>query len=160
MAADKRPPTLLSREAIAAINEHTHRHAFNPNGLRQTRSLGDACGLRELGVHLVRVAPGRDSTEYHTHAHDEEWVYILSGRGTAEIGAERSPVEAGDFMGFAAGSAPHVMTNDSNEDLVYLLGGTRHAYDVVDYPRRGIRSYKYDGKRDDVQTARLGACRT
>ena len=38
-----------------------------------------------------------------------------------------------------------------------FVGGTRHAYDVVDYPRRGIRSYKYDGKRDNVETTKLGA---
>ena len=48
------------------------------------------------------------------------------------------------------------MKNESNEDLVYLVGGTRHAYDVVDYPRRAIRSYKYDGKRDNVETSKLG----
>jgi len=156
MPEDKRAPALLSREAIAAMNERTHQHAFNPNGVRQTRSLSDACGMRQMGVHLVRVEPGRDSTEYHTHSHDEEWIYILSGRGAAEIGGEKVPVKAGDFMGFVAGSLPHIMTNDGGEDLVYLVGGTRHAYDVVDYPRRGIRSFKYDGKRDNVETAWLG----
>jgi uncharacterized cupin superfamily protein len=121
-----------------------------------TRSLGDACGLRQIGVHLVRLEPGRESTEYHTHAHDEEWIYILSGRATAEIGGRKTEVAAGDFMGFVAGSEPHTMKNDGSEDVVYLVGGTRHAYDVVDYPRRGIRSYKYDGKRDNVRTQRLG----
>ena len=146
---------LLSREAIAAMAERAYHHPFNPNGVRQTRSLSDACGMTQLGVHLVRVAPGRESTEYHTHSHDEEWVYILSGRATAEIGGQRVPVKAGDFMGFVAASLPHTMINDSSDDLVYLVGGTRHAYDVVDYPRRGIRSYKYDGKRDNVETSRL-----
>lgn len=156
MSEDKRAPALLSREAIAAIEERTHQHAFNPNGVRHTRALGDACGMSQLGVHLVRLEPGRESTEYHTHAHDEEWIYILSGRGVAEIGGVRSEVRAGDFMGFVAASAPHTMTNESSEDLVYLVGGTRHAYDVVDYPRRGIRSYKYDGRRDNVHTEKLG----
>ena len=147
---------LLSAEAIAAMEERTHRHAFNSNGVRYTRALSDACGLKQVGVHLVRLAPGRESTEYHTHSHDEEWIYILSGRATAEIGGKKSQVKAGDFMGFVAASLPHTMTNDSDEDLVYLVGGTRHAYDVVDYPRRGVRSYKYDGKRDNVETSNLG----
>ena len=155
MSEDKRAPALLSREAIAAMQERTHQHAFNPNGVRHTRSLGDACGMRQLGVHLVRLEPGRESTEYHTHAHDEEWIYILSGCGVAEIGGVRSEVRAGDFMGFGAASAPHTMSNESREDLVYLVGGTRHTYDVVDYPRRGIRSYKYDGRRDNVHTEKL-----
>jgi uncharacterized cupin superfamily protein len=147
---------LLSSETIAAMTERRFQHIFNSNGIRMTRSLSDACGMSQLGVHLVRVEPAHESTEYHTHTHDEEWIYILSGRGIAEIGERKTEVKAGDFMGFVAGSAPHTMTNASSEDLVYLVGGTRHAYDVVDYPRREIRSYKYDGKRDNVQTGKLG----
>jgi uncharacterized cupin superfamily protein len=151
------PVSLLSAETIAAMAERRMQHMFNANGVRMTRSLSDACGMKQIGVHLVRVEPGRESTEYHTHSHDEEWIYILSGRASAEIDGRKSEVRAGDFMGFVAGSAPHTMKNDSPEDLVYLVGGTRHAYDVVDYPRRGIRSYKYDGKRDNVETKKLGA---
>ena len=147
---------LLSAESIAAMEERRLQHMFNANGVRMTRSLSDACGMRQTGVHLVRVEPGRESTEYHTHSHDEEWIYVLSGRATADIDGRTTEVKAGDFMGFVAGSAPHTMKNDSGEDLVYLVGGTRHAYDVVDYPRRGIRSYKYDGKRDNVETKKLG----
>lgn len=147
---------LLTAEAIAALPEHARQHAFNPNGVRHTRALSDACGLTQIGVHLVRLTTGRESTEYHTHAHDEEWIYILSGRGVAEIGERKAEVKAGDFMGFVAASAPHTMSNPYAEDLVYLVGGTRHAYDVVDYPRRGVRSYKYDGKRDNVLTKNLG----
>ncbi|MGH8635793.1 MAG: cupin domain-containing protein [Burkholderiales bacterium] len=152
----EQPESLLSAAAIAAMSERRFQHMFNANGIRMTRSLSDACGLKQLGVHLVRVEPGRESTEYHTHSHDEEWIYILSGRAIAEIGGRTAEVRAGDFMGFVAGSAPHTMKNESAEDLVYLVGGTRHVYDVVDYPRRGIRSYKYDGKRDNVETKKLG----
>src|SRR5690606_23413555 len=148
--------SLLSAETIAAMSERRMQHLFNANGVRMTRSLSDACGMKQLGVHLVRVEPGRESTEYHTHSHDEEWIYILAGRASAEIGGRTVEVKAGDFMGFVAGSEPHAMRNDSDEDLVYLVGGTRQVYDVVDYPRRGIRSYKYDGKRDNVETSRLG----
>lgn len=150
MSDEKRKSPLLSAAAIAAMPECRRQHAFNPNGVRMTRSLGDACGLSQVGVHLVRVEPGHDSTEYHTHSHDEEWIYILSGRGVTEIGDERHEVKAGDFMGFTVNSAPHGMTNPFKEDLVYLVGGTRQPYDVIDYPHSGIRSYKYDGRRDNV----------
>jgi len=146
---------LLSAEAIAALPEHARQHAFNPNGMRHTRALGDACGLKQLGVHLVRLESGRESTEYHTHSHDEEWIYVLAGRGMAEIGGRHAEVKAGDFMGFVESSPPHTLTNPFPEDLVYLVGGTRQTYDVVDYPRRGIRSYKYAGKRDNVETKGL-----
>jgi uncharacterized cupin superfamily protein len=148
---------LLSAEAIAALPEQARQHAFNPNGLRHTKALSDACGLTQIGVHLVRLEPGRESTEYHTHAHDEEWIYVLAGRGMAEIGERKVEVKAGDFMGFVAGGAHHSMANPFGEDLLYLVGGTRHVYDVVDYPRRGVRSYKYEGgRRDNVYTKNLG----
>jgi len=156
MSEESKPFPLLTAVAIAAMPERTHDHAFNPNGSRQTKSLGDACGMTQLGVHLVRVLPGRESTEYHTHHHDEEWVYVLAGRGVAEIGGRKCMVGAGDFMGFAAGSLPHTILNEGDEDLIYLVGGTRHAWDVVDYVRRGIRSFKYPGKRDDAEVQKLG----
>jgi uncharacterized cupin superfamily protein len=155
MSQAKNPFPLLSAEAIDAMPVHRRQHAVNPNGVRMTRSLGDACGLTQIGVHLVRVESGRDSTEYHTHSHDEEWVYILSGRGVTEIGDQRIEVKAGDFMGFTANALPHSMTNPYKEDLVYLVGGTRQSYDVVDYPRSGVRSYKYDGRRDNVLVRNL-----
>lgn len=155
MADETIPFPLLTAAQIAALPERTHQHRYNPNGVRLTRSLGDAVGMRQLGVHLVRVPAGRDSTEYHRHAHDEEWIYVLSGRGIAEIDGRKVEVGAGDFMGFVAGSVPHGLTNPHAEDLVYLLGGTRQPYDVVDYPRSGIRSYMYDGRRDNVDVAKL-----
>lgn len=155
MPESKALPSLLKAAAIAAMPQRAHAHMFNPNGLRHTRALSDACGLKQMGVHLVRLEPGRESTEYHTHAHDEEWIYVLSGRGMSEIGGVKAEIGAGDFMGFVTGSAPHTITNPFSEDLVYLVGGTRQAYDVVDYPRRGIRSYKYAGRRDNVEVEKL-----
>jgi quercetin dioxygenase-like cupin family protein len=93
---------LLNAETIAAMEERRFQHMFNANGVRMTRSLSDTCGMTQLGVHLVRVEPGHESTEYHTHSHDEEWIYILSGRATADIDGRTTEVKAGDFMGFVA----------------------------------------------------------
>ena len=53
---------------------------------RSWDALGDAVGMRDIGVHLVRINPGDESTEYHTHYCDEEFVYVLAGRGITEIG--------------------------------------------------------------------------
>lgn len=121
-------------------------HPLNHGAVRWTRSLGDATGLKSIGVHLVRVAPGQETTEFHSHHHDEEWIYVLSGRATAQIGQETFEVNPGDFMGFVAGSAPHAMRNAGQEDLVYLVGGNRLPFDVCDYPRLRKRRYRTDGK--------------
>jgi len=150
MAATDRPHPLLKAGEIEAMPEEARVHALDPGVVRHNRSLGDAVGLRSLGVHLVRRRPGHVSTVYHLHHQDEEWIYILSGRGIAEIGEETMEVGPGDFMGFVAGSAPHLLRNPHQEVLAYLVGGNRLPFDVCDYPRLRKRRYRVDGKSEFV----------
>ncbi|NER78785.1 MAG: cupin domain-containing protein [Leptolyngbya sp. SIO1D8] len=145
------PHPLLSAEDIADFPEQIFVHPLNANAIRHTKSLAVATGCIHLGVHLVRVAPGYDSTEYHLHRGEEEFIYILSGRGVAEIGGETFEVKPGDFMGFPPDSLAHSMHNPFAEDLVYLMGGTNLDYDVCDYPKQGKRMYRVGDRRDYVQ---------
>ena len=142
--ADK--PFLLRRADVQALPEERRPHPLNPELVRHTRSLGDAAGLTTLGVHYVRLTQGDTSSVLHFHHQDEEWVYILSGRGIAQIGDEKFEVGAGDFMGFTAGSLAHNLHNPNAEDLVYLVGGNRLPFDVCDYPKIGKRRYRINGK--------------
>ena len=150
MAASGRPHPLLKAAQIDAMPEHARVHALDSGVVRHNRSLGDAVGLQSLGVHLVRLRPGHVSTVYHFHHQDEEWIYILSGCGVAEIGEETVEVGPGDFMGFVAGSVPHLLRNPNQEILVYLVGGNRLPFDVCDYPRIEKRRYRIDGKNEYV----------
>jgi uncharacterized cupin superfamily protein len=142
---------LLTAATIRKMAEIRRVHVLNKRAIRHGRSLGDAVGMRDMGIHLVRIAPGDQSTEYHTHYCDEEFVYILSGRGIAEIGGRKVKVGAGDFMGFTAKALPHGMSNPYKQDLVYLMGGTRKAIDISEYPRSRKRAYKFDGRRHIVK---------
>jgi len=150
MAASAPRHPLLRAKDIEALPEEARVHALDSASVRHTRSLGDAIGLGTIGVHLVRLEQGRTSSVHHFHHHDEEWVYILSGRGVAEIGDEKLDVGAGDFMGFVAGSLPHSLVNPNAEDLVYLVGGNRLPYDVCDYPRIRMRRYRTNGVNEYV----------
>ena len=82
------------------------------------------------------------TTQYHSHHAEEEFIYILSGRGLAELGDDTVEVKAGDFMGFAPNSLAHSLSNPFDEDLVYLMGGTRLDYDICDYPKVKQRLYR------------------
>ena len=137
----------LSRDAVNALPERRHQHQFNANAVRLTRTLGEPLSLEAIGVHLVRLAPGRDSTQYHYHDADEEFLYVLAGRGIAHIGGERFEVGPGDFMGFPAPSPAHLLTNPFEAELVYLMGGERNPSDVVHYPRLGRSMIKAHGRR-------------
>ncbi len=139
---------LIKADTIDQMAEAPFVHPLNEKAVRQTRTLSEATGMTNLGVHLVRVEPGAETTEYHLHHCEEEFLYILSGTGTAEIDGEAFEVGAGDFLGFAARGPAHTMRNDGEEDLVYLMAGERRSGDLVDYPRAGKRLMKSAGKRE------------
>lgn len=144
------PDPLLTAQEIDALPERRHVHQFNDNGVRHTRSIGDLVGMTHLGVHLVRLEPGRDSTQFHFHHQDEEFLYILEGRAMASLGDEEREVGPGDFMGFTAPSVPHKLHNPFDEDVVYLMCGERNQIDVCDYPAIGKRMYRVDGAKEAV----------
>ena len=75
---------LLRGQDIAALPLKRIQHQFNDNALRLTRSLSEAAGLTRLGLHMVTVEPGRDSTTHHYHDADEEFIFIVSGEATAK----------------------------------------------------------------------------
>lgn len=141
----------LTAAEIAAWPERRHQHQFNDNAIRMTRSLGLAAGLGRLGVHLVRLEPGRESTQHHWHDADEEFVYVLAGRAIAHIGEQRCEVGPGDFMGFTAPSPAHSLANPFHEDLLYLVGGECNAVDLVHYPRIARTLIKSHGSRRWVE---------
>jgi len=150
-----KPYPLLKADEIARLAETINVHQFNENAVRHTRSIGDLLGLSSLGVHLVRLEQGKDSTQFHYHHVDEEFLYILSGKGIAEIGDEEREVGPGDFMAFVKNSLPHSMHNPFDEDLVYLMGGNRNDIDICDYPRIGRRMYRTYGVKQYVDLQHL-----
>jgi uncharacterized cupin superfamily protein len=89
------------------------------------RSPGDATGLTQMGVHVRTVEPGFAGTNRHCHTVEEEWTYVLGGRGSVRIGPLRLPVRVGHFVGFPPGPRPHHFIVDGDEALVLLEGGER-----------------------------------
>ena len=125
---------LVKRVDIEAMEEKVVQHQFNDNAIRHTKTRSSLAGLERLGLHIVRIEPGRDTTTHHSHEADEEFIYILSGEGTAQIDEQSFAVAAGDFMAFPAPGPAHSMHNSGDKDLVYLVGGERNLPDVVHYP--------------------------
>jgi uncharacterized cupin superfamily protein len=145
----------LPAETIARMGAVRKAHFLNPGAVRLIRSLGDAAGLKRLGVHLVEVPPGSRSTELHAHHYEEECLYVLAGRGTATLGAHSHQIGPGDFIGYPTNGVAHEMINDGAEPLVYLVIGQRLEQDITDYPRLGKRLYRHSGEWDLVDIAKL-----
>jgi uncharacterized cupin superfamily protein len=96
-------------------------------------------GLERTGVSYVRVPPGKESFIYHSHRFEEEWIYVLSGTGIAELDGDEVLVGPGDFLGFPTPSIAHHLRNHGHEDLVYLMGGESREFEVAEYPRHRKR---------------------
>ena len=145
----------LSSAAIAELEGVRRVHQLNPTAIRLDKSIGDEVGLKNIGVHLITIAPGDKSTEFHTHKYEEEAIYVLSGHGTEILGDATHEVGPGDFIGFPAGGDAHETVNDGTEPLVCLVIGQRLAQDVVDYPRKSKRLYRNSGQRDMIDIAQV-----
>jgi uncharacterized cupin superfamily protein len=148
-------PMYLSAAAIAAMPAEKRVHFVNPLAIRHNKSLGDAVGLKNLGIHFSTVAPGDYSTEFHAHRYEEECIYVLSGHGTATIGETKQRIGPGDFIGCPCNGVAHEMFNDGTEPLVCLVIGQRLIQEVTDYPRRDLRLFRHSGVREIVETKNL-----
>jgi uncharacterized cupin superfamily protein len=137
-----------------------YRHPENPRSEVYLTALSRTAGLGRLAVVHARVPAGKESFVYHVHRHDEEWAYVLSGRGVAEIGEREEEIGPGDFLGYPANGDPHNLRASAGEDLVYLQGGdawSRSTIEIVDMPRLGLRR-TFVGTRD-VATFPMSAAR-
>jgi uncharacterized cupin superfamily protein len=146
----------LIRAADAEAKAGLHSHPWNPRSEMVGVQLGRLAGLERTGVSLARIAPGKESFVYHSHSCEEEWIYILAGRGTAEIDGADYEVGPGDFMGFAAPSVAHHLRNTGAEELVYLMGGERLGAEVATFPRLGRRMVRVGDRVEifDIADAR------
>ncbi len=116
---------------------------------RRRLRLGDAAGLTQFGVNLLRLPPGVWSSQRHWHSAEDEFVYVLEGEVVLVTGAGEEVLRVGDCAGFKAGESDgHHLQNRSSTHAVLLEIGTRNPErDAVDYPdidlmiREGARTF-------------------
>jgi uncharacterized cupin superfamily protein len=146
--SDSSPTPLLLRASDIAAQASTFSHPWNPNSSICGTQISRLVGLKRTGFSLAKLAPGKESFVYHSHQREEEWIYILSGRGMAEIDGQEFEVSAGDFMGFPTPSVAHHLRNPFEQELVYLMGGENLDAEVADFPLLGKRMVRVGG---DIQ---------
>jgi uncharacterized cupin superfamily protein len=69
---------------------------------RQRIKLGDAAGLSQFGVNVLRLPPGAWSSQRHWHTGGDEFVYVLSGEVVLVTDSREEILRAGDAAGFPA----------------------------------------------------------
>ena len=99
---------------------------------RVRRRLGEAGGLTDFGVNLMRLPPGGWSSQRHWHTHEDEFVHVLEGELILVEDAGETRLRAGDSAAFAKGSGDgHHLINRSDGVAVYLEVGSRSPQDVT-----------------------------
>ncbi|HET7922465.1 MAG TPA: cupin domain-containing protein [Gammaproteobacteria bacterium] len=108
---------------------------------RHRSRLGDAAGLTQFGVNLLRLSPGAWSSQRHWHTHEDEFVYVLEGEVVLVTDAGEEILRPGDCAGFKAGEPDgHHLQNRGSADAVVLEIGSRDPeHDGVEYPGIDLR---------------------
>jgi uncharacterized cupin superfamily protein len=127
------------RAADIAAHAQEFSHPWNPDSQLRGTQLARSVGLKRTGVNFMRVPAGKESFVYHSHQHEEEWIYVLSGRALALIDDVEYEVGPGDFIGFPTPSVAHHLRNPGPDELVYLVGGESRENEIADFPRLGKR---------------------
>ncbi|HVY82108.1 MAG TPA: cupin domain-containing protein [Steroidobacteraceae bacterium] len=103
---------------------------------RKRVRLGDAVGLTQFGVNLLRLPPGAWSSQRHWHSVEDEFVWVLEGEVVLVTNEGETVLRAGDCAGFPGGVANgHHLQNRSAQEVVLLeVGSRRPNEDACDYP--------------------------
>ena len=114
---------------------------------REKRILGDALGLTNFGVNLVRLPPGSTSSQRHWHSKEDEFVYVVEGEVTLITDAGPQVLTTGMVAGFPGGRADgHHLVNRSDRDVLYLEVGDRNGNEEVTYSDVDLHLHTVDGK--------------
>ncbi len=115
--------TLLKKRS--EMRQEPLRNCHDGAGALDWTNVLDPSEVEGRQLHFLHddvLAPGV-SIGLHTHD-DEEYYYIISGKGTMTLDGERCTVEAGDITAIYPGGS-HALENDGDEDLRVLVIGLR-----------------------------------
>ncbi|WP_421934801.1 cupin domain-containing protein [Phenylobacterium sp.] len=103
---------------------------------RRRWALGDAAGLSQFGVNLLRLPPHQWSSQRHWHLAEDEFVYVLEGEVVLVTDAGEQIMRPGDCAAFPAGvpDGHHLQNRSDTEAVVLEMGSRRPDEDAGTYP--------------------------
>jgi uncharacterized cupin superfamily protein len=128
-------PKRIDLEAVPVHRGCAYPATFDlPCATRARQRLGEAAGLTDFGVNLMRLQPGGWSSQRHWHSAEDEFVFIVEGEVVLVTDSGEETLRAGDSAGFKAGIKDgHHLQNRSQRDAVILEIGSRKPDDEGEY---------------------------
>lgn len=99
---------------------------FKPNEEMLDADFGIALHTKKLGVHWVSLPKGERTFLPHAESHEEEFVYVVSGRPHVWINGFIYQLEPGFAVGFPAGTGiAHTFINNTGDSVEMIMLGDR-----------------------------------
>jgi uncharacterized cupin superfamily protein len=139
-------PKRIDLEAVPVLRGSAYPAPFDlPCATRARQRLGEAAGLTDFGVNLMRLPPGGWSSQRHWHSAEDEFVFIVEGEVVLVTDSGEETLRAGDSAGFKAGVKDgHHLQNRSQRDAVILEIGSRKPDDEGEYSDIDMRFTRHN----------------
>lgn len=121
-------------------------------------SFSEHFGLERLGIHHVRVAPGRRTSFPHAESAEEEFVYVIEGEPDVWLDGRLHRLRPGDGVGFPAGTglAHSFLNNTETEVRLLVVGEAAKDENRIVYPVNSERKAMRRDWWDDAPKRILG----
>jgi uncharacterized cupin superfamily protein len=128
-----RPPEIVRWQDLEGP-DWTYRGSDEPMG--RDADYGRHFGFRALGIHHVRLEPGRRTSFPHAESAEDEFVYVIEGTPDVWLDGHLHRLGPGDALGFPAGTGQaHSFLNDTEAVVRLIVAGDRpRAENRIHYP--------------------------
>ncbi|KQU65754.1 cupin [Aminobacter sp. DSM 101952] len=132
------------------------------SGTDELRALGAPLavyfGLQRLGMHHMRLPPGRRTSFPHAESLEEEFVHVLEGEPDVWLDGKLHRLKPGDSVGFPAGTglAHSFLYNTETDVRLLVVGETNKAENRIVYPVNPERKAMRNDWWDDAPQRVLG----
>jgi uncharacterized cupin superfamily protein len=121
---DKRHPAIINWRAIEYERAWQYDHHDEPMAF--DAPFAGYFDLSRIGIHHIRLMPGRRSSFPHAEKTEEEFVYVISGTPDVWLDGHLHRLGPGDGVGFPAGTGlAHSFLNNTETEVELLVVGDK-----------------------------------
>ena len=124
MAVQDRPEFIAHWSELEAPDEPHYKG--DPERMGIDASLGRRLGLARIGIHHVRLLPGRRTSDPHAESAEEEFVFVIAGHPDVWLDGVLHPLRPGDSLAFPAGTGIcHTFLNNTDVEVRLMVVGEK-----------------------------------
>ena len=118
-------------------DKDAHQYRGDDEMMGFDASLGEKLGLTRIGIHHVRLPPGRRTSYPHAESAEEEFAFVIEGEPDVWIDGVLHALKPGDSVAFPAGTGIcHTFLNNTDTEVRLLVVGEKpKAENRIRYPR-------------------------